>query len=267
MSQFLEPRSLPNDVWKRWWRQGARLAVRSAPTLLPLVVLVGLAVGTFSQALFGVGAFLFLAVSGMWQAMLLSLLEQSARGKRLDLGMAWQALLDFLALPGRIAQQQLTVRFAWSLAAVGGLFVLVWLAQQLIVPTDPPPAPRAPPSQWEELFFVVRDWGLVFIWSWVLQVGGTTSMSNYLVRNYGLTWEQAHELNQRAVRKNLGLSALKLSFLFVMFSVMFGIVFTFVLEILWLAIMTVAARDLFEQKDALDPVEAREAAPVVALGV
>ena len=260
MSHLLEPRTTPPNAWKRWLRVGAKLGWRVWLTILPLSLIVGLAGGWMSTQLLGFGVLLLTTVSGLWQAMLLHTTEQAARGKRVDVGTAWDGLMALWRLPGGQAIQQIRARAIVSVLVFSLLMLLFFLPLYWFASQNPEAA-KAPEKAVTGvmLFFQYAGvWGTVFLWSWLLQRGGSVAMANMLVRQHGMDWESAHALSEKAQSRNRhNLQPLSMIFIAMAMVLFFAPWMVFLLEVVWASVISVAARDIFENKEALEPQEAR----------
>ena len=263
MAQMLDPRVTDPQAWRRWLKEGSKLGWRVWLTLLPLSVLLGLGAGWVTRQGWGAGMILIIALSGLWQAMLLATAEQAAAGKRVDIGTAIGGLMAFWRLEGKQAQRQIKVRatvMALGLAVVV-LFLLVVFAVMALVGPPPGTAEAPPPvvrSTFQQVSSVAGSWATVFLWSWLLQRGGQTAMTNMLVRRHGMDWESAKRLDDLCASRNAhNLRPLAFAFLVVPLVMIFSPLLIFVIELVWVSVVTVAARDIYENKEALDPVEAR----------
>lgn len=260
MSQLLDPRTTPPNAWKRWFRVGAKLGWRVWLTILPLSLVVGLAGGWMSTQLWGLGVMLLTAVSGLWQAVLLHTAEQAARGKRVDVGTAWDGLMALWRLPERQAVRQIRARAIVSVVLFSVLMLLFVLPLYWFMSQNPPAAetPAAAPTALTMFFQYAGVWGTVFLWSWLLQRGGSVAMTNMLVRQHGMDWEAAHALNEKAYHRNRhNLQPLSMIFIAMAMLLFFAPWVVFLLEVVWASVITVAARDIFENKEALETQEAR----------
>ena len=265
MPRLLEPRQVAPGAYKRWLKESVRLAGRVWMSLLAFSLLVGLLGGWLAHQGFFVGFVVCVTAFGLWQALLLHTAERAAAGKRVTVGDGVDGVLAFWSLPGRQAQFQLKVRLICSVLFYV-LFLVVFLLPMLWYTASHPEiaaevAQQAPPSGhpvWRLLLAMAGGWVLVFFWSWVNQRGGILSPANMLVRKHGLDWDMALALWERAVRLNyLQLRPLYWVFFGVLVAMLWLPVLVFPLEVFWVCLVTVAARDMFEQEEALSPQEAR----------
>ncbi len=266
MSGTLQPRQTAPGAWKRWLKEGARLGGRVWMSLLALSLLVGLSGGWVAHQLMFLGFVGCITAFGLWQAMLLHTAERAAAGKRVTVGDALDGLLGFWRLPGHQAQYQLRVRLICCLICYA-LFMLVFVAPLLwFLHTNPDVLQELSQQRngskvlgvWDHVFFMARGWALVFFWSWINQRGSILASTSMLVRRYGMEWDLAHALWERAVRLNAHNLKPLYGVFFVLLLGMFLVpVLVFPLEVMWVCVVTVAARDMFEQEEALAPQEAR----------
>lgn len=271
MSNTAEPRIVEPNSWKRWWRVGAQLGWRVWLTILPLSLIVGVGASWLSLQMWGLGFFVLMALSGLWQAALLHTAERAASGKRVDVSTPVEGWLSMWRLPQKQAVEQIKVRTVVSVVMTALLTLLVLLPVYLFsAVNDPGVAAKTPPDQDDvtalKLFFqCAANWVVVFLWSWLFQRGGSVSMANMLVRKYQLGWEEAHALVERAVSRNRSnFIALAMSFVVITVLMFLAPWLVFLAEVMWACVITVAARDIFEQKEDLDPQEARVSATSLA---
>ncbi len=261
MSQTLEPRTVDPASWKRWVKIGCSLGWRVWISALPLSLIVGLGACWLLETHLAFGL-LILPLTGLWQAMLFTLAEQAASGKQVSVLDAWDGVVAYWRLPGKPAQQQLRQRALYALFLT--LFVLamvgfILLLASLSGPGSKPPA--VPLPLWKQFADLSSYWAIIFLWSFGLQKGGFMSCMNMLVRKHGMDWGSAEGLWDRAMAKNSSsLSLLAMLGMLGAQAMMFIPVasfFIFPVEVIWACIVTVAARDMFEGKDALEKQEAR----------
>lgn len=260
MSQLLEPRETPALAWKRWLKVGARLGVRQWLTLLPLSLVLGLAGGWLSAHSYSLGLLALTSVSGVWQAMLLHTAERSAAGKRVDLSTAWEGLMIFWKLPAGQALQQIKARAITSVVLACAMLLVLFLPLYLLAINQAPPEPTPvrETTSWMLLLMYSSTWSTVFLWAWLLQRGGCLAMTNMLVRRYQLDWETAHRLQEKAMLKNRhNFQPLSLLFIAGAMLLFFAPWTVFFLELLWVSVVTVMGRDIFEHKEGLESLEAR----------
>ena len=271
MPQTLEPRQAPPHAWRRWIKDGGKLAWRVAWAVLPVSVLMGLAGGWVARQGMGVGFIAVMALTGLWQAMLLSTAEKAARGQRVNVGTPFQGLTEFWCLPGGQAQLQMKIRAFFPavlfvlLAAFLGIVGLLVKATNGSVDIETTAAAVPATSSLELLSGLAVLWGVAFFWSWVLQRGYQTAMTNMLVRRHGLDWDSACALDERARDLN-GKNLLPIAMLFIVgyACLAFAPLLVFVVELVWVCIVTVAARDVFEQQESLAPMEVPAATGALA---
>lgn len=273
MSTLLQPRQVGPGSWKRWVRQSLRLTGRVWLSLLVFSIAVGLTGGWVARQGLFLGFVVCVGAFGLWQAMLMHTAERAAAGKRVTVGDAWEGLKQFWQLPGGQAQLQLKVRLICSLLFYLAFLLLFILPLTWFVASNPEvaqdlsaatPAPRHPAWAW--LLAMASGWVLVFFWSWVNQRGGMACSANMLVRRYGLDWDMALAVWERAVRLNhVHLRPLYWIFFAILLAMLWMPVLIFPLEVFWVCLVTVAGRDMFEQEGELAPQEARESQRGMAL--
>lgn len=265
MPQLLEPRETPPHAWKRWLKVGLRLSTRMWLTVLPLSLILGLAGGWLALSAWGLGIIALTAVSGLWQAALLHTAEAAAAGKRVDVGTAWEGLARFWRQPGAVARHQLKVRAVVSaVLATVLMLVLVLPLYWALSQQGAPATPTRPVTPWILFVQCAAGWGMVFMWSWMMQRGGSVAMASFLVRQHGVDWETAHRLQERALLRNHhNLRPLSILFLVSVLALFLSPWLVFLAELAWVSVMTVAARDIFGGREALEPQEARS--PALAL--
>lgn len=264
MSGLIQPREVAPGALKRWTKESLRLGGRVWMTLLAFSVLGGLAGGWLAQQGLFLGFVGCVAAFGLWQAMLLHTAERAAAGKRVTVGDAFDGLVGFWRLPGKQAQVQLKVRLICSLIFYA-FFMLVIIAPLFWflssnAETVSELSKAAPPqrSVWDLLTVMAGSWMLVFFWSWLNQRGGIVCSANMLVRRYGVDWDMALALWEKAVLLNhREVRSLYLVFLGMLVAMVMLPVLVFPLEVFWVCLVTVAGRDMFEQEEALAPQEAR----------
>lgn len=265
MSQLLEPRRVEVDAWKRWCKTGFRLTLRLWMSALPLSLIVGVGVGWTMEHVHPLLGLVAVTFSGLWHAMLFTLAERAAEGKRVSVGDAWAGLAEFVGLNGRAAWDQLRHRAIRTFVLAAALLTIFGLVMLIFASSAPaePVAPRVRPD-WFEWASLCSSWTLVFLWGAGLQGGGVMSSASMLMRKHGLGFEEAETLWSRAVLKN----APCISFVGMLFLVVSQIMlvlpflsfFIFPLEVFWACVVTVAGRDIFGHKEALEKQEARESA-------
>lgn len=271
MSNTAEPRIVEPNSWRRWWRVGAKLGWRVWLTILPLSLIVGVGASWLSLQMWGLGFFVLMALSGLWQAALLHTAERAASGKRVDVSTPVEGWLSMWRLPQKQAIEQIKARGVISVVAALVMTVLVLVPVYLFMAFGETGVTAKTPSAPEDatalkLFLqCAANWVVIFLWSWLLQRGGSVSMANMLVRKYQLSWEEAHALVERAVSRNRSnFMALAMSFVVITVLMFLAPWLVFLAEVMWACVITVAARDIFEQKEALDPQEARVSATSLA---
>lgn len=274
MNQALKPRPVAADAWKTWLREAARLSRRTAPTLLPIALVVGL--GLAAAIGFGgvPGTLLLLVViafSGPWQAALLHASERAAQGDRIHAGTAWEGVRWFASQSRDQLWQHLRPRLARVLFLAAVLVAIVALAT-LWMAAAPPADPNAPsvptPSRTglALVWWLCDQWGVVFLWSLAVQGGGVSSLASALVRGHGVDWNQAWHLDtQNRVTNPLPMAGLVAVALGLIVLVMAVPPLVFAVEVFWSALLTVAYRDIYLSQSTLAPQAAREGALQPAL--
>lgn len=264
MSGLVQPRQVAPGALKRWVKESLRLGGRVWMTLLAFSVLGGLAGGWVAQQGLFLGFVACLAVFGLWQAMLLHTAERAAAGKRVTVSDAFDGLVGFWRLPGKQAQVQLKVRLVCSLIFYAFFMLVIiaplfwFLSSSVVEVTQAPQAAEPRPTVWALLTVMAGGWMLVFFWSWLNQRGGIVCSANMLVRRYGVDWDMALALWEKAVLLNhREVRSLYLVFLGMLVAMVMLPVLVFPLEVFWVCLVTVAGRDMFEQEEALAPQEAR----------
>lgn len=252
MAQELKPKKMDDLAPWRWMKDGRKLFGRVVWAMLPFCLLVGLFFGYLITLNFYFVVPVALALSGIWQAMLLHVCEQAAKGVRVTFLTAIDGAKIYASLPDNIMMKQAFKRFLVS----GSVCLFLFLLTLGVKATNPPVL-----SSLEFFFWVCHKWINVFIWSWGFQVGGVVCFTNALVRNFGVSWGGAIFLNSSARALN-AVQTSKMSILF--FSMLFLVIFSipaliFLLEIYWVAVMTVAYREVFEDGNGLLEQEARQA--------
>lgn len=262
---MLEPRVTAPDAWKRWLKTSAQLTGRLWLSALPLSLIVGGLVGWGLRETHHLLGLVILPLTGLWQVVMLGLAERAAQGKRVTVGDAWESVADFCLQRPALVLQQMKARFVLGLAVLaaflvimGGVMALRWLLEP---PAAVVPLPVSPPGLLLELSFFASNWALVWVWTWGIQSGGLLSGVQTLVRKHGLAWGEALPLWQKAARLNqhnlkfVLLPGFLLGQTMVFFPYLGFLIFP--LEIFWACLVAVVMRDIFDQKDALDPQEAR----------
>lgn len=268
MSRLLEPRSTPEGAWKRWSKTSLKLTGRLWLSALPLTLTVGLLVGWgFWETGLWLGL-LLLPFTGLWQAALLTLAERAAAGKRVTVGDAWEGVATFCRqCPKQVGEQlrDRTLLGVGALAAFGVIIGLAWVLEYFLGPRAVSAAtPEKTLGPLAELAEYASLWALMWIWAWGCQRGGYLSGVQSLVRRYGLSWQEAELIWNRAFqlnRHNLApfvLPALLVSQL--MLFVPYIAWAMFLAEIWWACVVAVMMRDVFEHQDALAAQEERAAA-------
>jgi len=265
MSQLLEPRRVETDAWKRWCKTGFRLTLRLWMSALPLSVILGVSIGWVMDHVHPLLGLVAVVFSGLWHVMLFTLAERAAEGKRVSVGDAWAGLAEFVSRNGRAAWDQLRQRAIRTFVLAAALLAILGLAMLFFASSTPAEsvAPRVRPD-WFEWASLCSSWTLVFLWGAGLQRGGVMSSASMLIRKHGLGFEEAETLWNRAVLKNasclslVGMLFLVLCQLMIVFP--FLSFFIFPLEVFWACVVTVAGRDIFGHKEALEKQEARESA-------
>ena len=282
MAQLFDPRTLEPTAWRRWVREGLRLAWRASLTLLPLSVLLGLGIGwvvsrdeaSLLKALgvpldpgvswvLGSSALLqapLIVFFGLWQMALLEVLAASASGRRVDVGMVWTSIHGFWTQPGRPAQRQMAARARWAAILVASLMSLGALMVMNTPPEDLLKSLARLAQRRESFVSAAAAWYSTFMLCWTFQRHSAVSLSGPLVRKHGMDWDQAHVLSRQALSRNFR-SFLFLRYIFMGVLVLVMLVppaawLVFPFELLWASVLTVAYRDIFEAKSQLDPVVA-----------
>lgn len=266
----LEPREVSPTAWVRWVKDGGRLGRRVGWSLLPLTVGVGMVGGWGIEKTNGLLLVPMMALSGLWQAWILGVAERGAQGTRVEAGTGMGEVLAFWALPGRQAWQQVKSRGVLGLCLLLGLIFFLAALNYLFSSLSQPPAVTPSPAQWwNQMQSFSRQWGLFFLWSWSFQLGGGVSMCNMLVRRFDLSWVAAKRLNDRCSQKNhLCMTSFFMVYMAGVFAFIALPVLIFAVEAFWVCCLTVAAREIYEGKDSLAPLEARvlRSSPRVAHG-
>lgn len=258
MARLLEPRACKPNAWIGWCKTGAKLARRAAPAVLPQLLLMALVLGTVARHPLGLLALLVL--SGFWQAATLTVLEKAAAGERPDLWTWLGAFARFAQDRSSQAWRQVKVRFVVTLVLLAFFMLLSALAKTVIAGAPPSPTPPAPLPAWlavlqHPAWLALAGWCIVWLGSWVFQKQGVTSMTNMLVRRHDLTWPQADALCDRARDLNkVSMLSMVAPFMILQFLLVVLPVLIPLVELLWSAMVTVMARDIFEQEPDLAPV-------------
>lgn len=259
MSNILKPKQVNEDAPKMWLKQGRTLFMRVALAMLPLMIVVGLGVAYLIKLNFLLVLPCVVALTGLWHASMLHVCEQAAKGVRVTFLTAFEGAKLYTQLPDQVMFQQMKKRFLIAGVACLVLYLLgVWVHN-----LDKNPEMVTPPDLTSLQVFLklCSQWTSVFIWGWAFQAGGGAfSFINPLVRNFGVSWDTAIHLSEQARAMNPKQTGkMTIAFFLMLFTVIYLPVLIFFFELYWMAVMTVAYREVFEEENGLAQQEEREA--------
>ena len=243
MTTTLKPRQVDENAPKRWVKEGFGVFKRTYMVLLPLSLLVGLGVGYLLFTNLLVFAPFVVGLSGLWQALMLHVSEEAAKGKRVTIQTAFEGLLLFAQAPNNVMKRQIMVRFLVSGAVCWSFLLLVIFF-----------GGEAKPERVRtlfEIFSLMSDrWLTFFIWVWAFQRCGIFSFLNPLVRRFGMEWDMATALTIQGQQTNQHCRS-KVTFVFFLpvFTIVFAPYLIFFFDIFWSGFITVAYRDIFEHEN------------------